>query len=117
MTEALATQKIHFHLDERKVNGLTWEEYEALERAQEGDVKMFRLRPLLARFVVDEKGVAVEHSIALAQLGRIPMDQVPEVVTAFIESLKGSTVPKANGDSLPSPSAPSPVVVSESQAG
>ena len=47
-------------------NKLYREEYETFERAQEGDVKLYRLRPILARFMLN--GVIVCAGILVVQL-------------------------------------------------
>ena len=109
--------EIHFHLGVNTVNTLTWEEYETFERLQDGEaLKLYRLRPVLARFVVDDNNLPVSHADAMKALGKVSMPQIKDVVAQFMANLKDSTVPKVSGDSLNSPSAPAPEV-SESPAG
>lgn len=97
--------QINFHLTEGSINSLSWEEFEVFERVQDGEsIKLYRLRPVLARFMVDEKVQPLEHAQAMKILSKIPMAEIKDVVTAFMEGLKNSTVPKENGDSLNSPS-------------
>ena len=101
--------EINFHLTEESVNGLSWEEYEVFERVQDGEsLKLYRLRPILARFMVDDKNVPIKHADALKTLAKVKMNEIKEVVTAFMEGMQNSTVPKANGDSLKSPSEAEP---------
>ena len=94
---------IRFVINKEKT-GLTWEEYETIELAQEGDVKMRRLRPLVARFMVDENSQPLPHKQALDILGKLPLDEVQDVFVKFADAMKVSAVPKANGTPLNSPS-------------
>lgn len=96
--------QIHFHVSESVIKSLTLEEYEAVERAQDGNVRMYLLRPLMARFVVDENGQPLPHQLALSQLGRLTMEQAAEVIKVFFESMKDAAIPKVNGPSSPSES-------------
>ena len=77
--------------------GLTWEEYETIELAQEGEVKMRRLRPLVARFMVNENNEPLPHAQAVATLGKLPMDEVREVFEAFINAMKEAAIPNDKG--------------------
>jgi hypothetical protein len=104
---------LKFHLAEEMIKALSWEDYEALEMAQEGDVKLYRLRPLLARFVVDESLKPIPQSTALKMIAKVPMDQVPEIIKQFMEALKDKAVPKGIGLLSPSES----TQAEESQAG
>lgn len=90
---------IHFHMDENKINDLAWEEYEAIEMAQEGRVKMHKLRPLMARFMVDDDNQPLDHEKAMGVLGKLPIGQLPELMKAFVDGMKVSMVPKENGNS------------------
>jgi len=97
--------EINFHLTEEGVNNLSWEEYEVFERVQDGEsLKLYRLRPVLARFMVDEKRQPIKHEDAMKQLAKISMSRIKDVVSAFMEGMQNSTVPKVNGDPLNSPS-------------
>jgi len=108
---------INFHLSEDVVNQLTWEEYEAFERAQDGEsIKLYQLRPVLARFVVDENKKPIPHEKAMKQLGKVSMPQIKDVVTAFMSSLSNSAIPKGIGNSSNSPLEAEPQV-SEFPAG
>jgi hypothetical protein len=109
--------EITFHLTEESINGLAWEEYEVFERVQDGEaIKLYRLRPVLARFMVDDNKQPLKHADAMKLLAKVEVKQIAEVVTSFIEGLTNSTVPKVSGDSLNSPSEAAPLV-SESPAG
>ena len=109
--------EINFHLTEESINGLSWEEYEVFERVQDGEaLKLYRLRPILARFMVDEKSLPIKHADALKTLAKIKMNEIKDVITAFMEGMQNSTVPKVNGDSLKSPSEVEPMA-SESPLG
>lgn len=109
--------KIHFHLNETIVNALTWEEYEALERAEDGELKLYQIRPVLARFLANEDNSPVEHKIAMKQLAAIPVQQIPEIIKQFMDDLRRAAIPKASGDSSSPPSDPKPESASESHAG
>ena len=102
--------KIKFRMSEAMMNSLSTEEYEALERAQDGEVKMYRLRPVFARFVVDEDGMPVDHEKAMRMLGAVPITQIGEIVKGFMAALQGAVVPKESGNSSAPPSVPSEVV-------
>lgn len=107
---------VQFHVTETGIRDLTTEEFEALERAMDGDVKMYRLRPVLCRFVINEDGSKMEHAQAMKLVGQIPISMIEQVMRGFTESLKVSTVPKENGD-LSQPHSVPAVVESPSQPG
>jgi hypothetical protein len=96
--------QIRFVINRNKT-GLTWEEFETIELAQEGDVKMRRLRPLVARFMVDESGQPLPHEQAIKVLGKLPLDEVKDVFQKFAEAMTNSAVPLANRTPSSSPSA------------
>ena len=108
--------EIKFLINEQSVNSMTWEEFETFERAQEGSVKLYHLRPILARFMMNGDNDFMEHEKAMSVLGKVPVGKIRETVNLFVDTLKNSTVPKANGDSLKSPSEV-PTAASESQVG
>ena len=94
---------IRFKFD-RNNPGLTWEEYEAIEMAQDGELKMRQMRPLVARFMVDDKGQPIAHKQAMATLGKLPMEEVRDVFTKFADALKDAAVPNGSGSSSLPPS-------------
>ncbi len=102
--EAQDVQRIRFHLSEERINSLTWEEYEVIESMQDGDLKLYRLRPVLAKFVVDENQKPVPIPQALKQIGKVPINQLKQVLESFTLDLQEGTVPKENEDSLEPPS-------------
>lgn len=85
---------------------ISTEEWEAMEMAQDGEVKIYRLRPVLARFVVDEAtGKVMPQSLAMKKLGKIPFEEfMSDVFKAFFETLQNLAVPNTNGGSLNKPS-------------
>lgn len=107
--------EITFLINEQSVNSMTWEEYETFELAQEGSVKLSRLRPILARFMLNGEGI-MEHKKAMKVLGELPLGKIKETVNLFMDTLKGSAIPKANGTPSNSPSE-APMVESESRPG
>lgn len=109
--------EIHFLITEQSVNSMTWEEYEAFERAQEGNVKMYQIRPILARFMVNGDGVSpIPLKQAMKILGELPMPKIQETITIFGNALRDGTIPNGNGgpSKLPLEAASE---VSPSQAG
>ena len=99
---------INFRISEQSVNELTWEEYETFERAQDGNVKLRDLRPILARFMADDNGAPLEHKKAMAELATLHLGQIKDVVAQFMNALQNQAVPKANGNSSPLPSEATP---------
>lgn len=99
-----APLKIHFHMNEQLVNALTWEEFESLELAQDGQMKLYRIRPLLARFMMNGDGQVMDHGKAMLLLGKLPINEITGVINQFMAALKESTVPKENGNLSGSPS-------------
>ena len=95
--------QIEFLINEKSVNEMTWEEYETFERAQEGDLKLYRLRPILARFMLNGNNDFMEHDKAMKILADIPVAKIKETIELFMNSLKGSVVPKASGTPSNSP--------------
>jgi hypothetical protein len=84
---------------------ISTQEYEALEMAQDGDAKVYRLRPLVARFMVDDNGLPIPHAQAVRELGKLPLEEfLQDVVTAFTGALMETAIPKANGTQLRQPS-------------
>lgn len=94
--------EIHFHIDQESVQSMSWEEYETFERAQDGDVKMYQLRPILARFILNGDG-PMPHDKAMKMLGQLPISKIQETVEAFVGAIREGAIPKANGSSLSSP--------------
>ena len=108
--------KFTFLINEESVNGLNWEEFETFEMAQEGKMRLYKIRPILARFLLDDNGAFIEHKKAMDILGKVPVGKIKETITLFIDTLKGSSVPKASGSPSQSPSEV-PVVDSVSPVG
>lgn len=104
-----------FRIDKNNLN-LTWEEYEALEMAQEGEVKLRRLRPLVARFMVDEAGQPIPHKQAIQTLGKLPMAEVTDIFQQFAQAMTETAIPKGTATQLKPPSEPA-TQTSESPTG
>ena len=96
--------ELNFHINNDTVNQMSWEEFEAFERAQDGDLKLYQLRPVLARFMVDEKMKPVPHKQAMTALAKIPLEKVQETIEVFVDAIREGVIPKANGNSLNLPS-------------
>lgn len=87
----------YFYLSEEKINDMEAVEYEAFERAQDGDFKLYRIRPAIARFMVDEKNNPIPYAAALKMSEKIKMREVKEFVRKFFEAMQNKAVPKTNG--------------------
>jgi hypothetical protein len=90
--------KINIVINRRDLESMPEEEYEAIEMAQDGNVKLYRLRPMIARFVVDAAGAPLPHSAAMRELGKIPTNEWPDVINKFISAIQGSVIPNENGE-------------------
>lgn len=88
--------KIRFLINKNLLETMTEEEYEAIEMAQDGQARLYRLRPLMARFMVDEHNKPLAHEIAKKQLGKVPMGEFAGVTTQFTEAFRELAVPKAS---------------------
>lgn len=87
---------LRFKLNAEEIKKWPEEDYEAIEMAQDGEVKFYRLRPIMARYLVDEAGKPLPKAIALKQLGKIPIDEWAEVVRQFAAGITSVAVPNAS---------------------
>lgn len=94
--------KISFHFSEEQLKTLSWEDYEVIEKSQDGQTKLHLLRPFMARFMVDENKAYLPHETAIKQLGKINMVDAADVIKAFTSALRDRAVPKENGNQSPS---------------
>ncbi len=88
---------IRFHVTKEGIQNLTVEEFEAIEMATDGDLKVYRVRPALARFVVDENGEPVPHQVAMQRLGQLSLRDMENVIREFGEAIRMAAVPKESG--------------------
>jgi len=95
--------KFLFEVTEEKINNMPVEDYETLEMAQDGDVKIYRLRRVLCRFLVDENNVEIPHDTALKMTSKLKMPEMQSFVEQFMETMKAKAVPKATGSPSSSP--------------
>ena len=95
--------EINFYITEQSVNDMSAEDYEAFERAQDGEIKMYRLRPAICRFMVDEHNQPVPYEQALKLSGKMKVIQYKDFIQKFFETMNNATVPKVNGSSSKSP--------------
>ena len=80
-------------------------EWEAMERAMDGHVRVYQLRPILARFVVDEEGARLTQEQGMKIMDALPIhDFLHDVFPAFFTALREGAVPNGNGaaSNLPS---------------
>jgi hypothetical protein len=96
--------QLRFAITKDLLDTMTEEEYEAIEMAQDGQTRLYRIRPLMARFMVDEQGQQLNHEAAKQQLGKIPMGEWADVTSQFVNAFRDNAVPNANGSQSSSPS-------------
>lgn len=85
--------QIRFFIDKNLLENMAEEEYEAIEMAQDGQGRLYRLRPLMARFMVDEQNKPLSHDAAKRELGRIPMGEFSAVTVQFADAFRSYAVP------------------------
>jgi hypothetical protein len=95
--------EIRFFITEQAVNDLEVDDYEALERAQDGDVKMYRLRRLMCRFMVDENNQPVPFEQALKITGKLKIAELKDFTQKFFAAMQERAVPKESGSLSKSP--------------
>ena len=95
--------EIRFSITEELINEMEAEEYEAFERAQDGDLKMYRLRPAMCRFMVDENNIPVPHKEAMKIPGKLKIKHYKDFVNQFFEAMQNKAVPKESGSPLELP--------------
>ena len=96
--------EINFFITKETIEQMSWEEYEAFEMAQEGELQLFRLRPVMARFMTDDKNKILPRKKAMTILGGLPLSQIQDVLEAFTGAIKDGVVPKENRSPSESPS-------------
>ena len=95
--------EINFLITEQSVNDMDIVDYEAFERAQDGDVKLYRLRPAITRFMVDKDNKPIPFDEAIKVSSKLKVKDMKNFIQKFFEVMKQSAVPKANGDLSKSP--------------
>jgi len=108
--------EIIFYITEEAVNNMEAIDYEAFERAQDGEFKLYRLRPALCRFMVDANNKPVPYQQALKVSEKMKISQVKDFIQKFFETVSNNAVPKGNGNLSSSPSEV-PMAVSEFPTG
>jgi hypothetical protein len=106
---------IRFLITEELKQAMTWAEYESIKLAQEGGLKLYKLRPLCARFMVDDNRQALPHEQAMRILGALPLSELNDVMGKFAKAFSDAAIPNQSGDSLSGPLEATPA--SESPAG
>lgn len=91
--------QIIFNITEKQVNDMEASDYEAFERAMDGEFKLYRIRPAICRFMVDEKNNPIPYQQALKISEKMKLGQVKEFLEKFFETMRLSTVPKMSGTS------------------
>jgi hypothetical protein len=100
--------EIQFYITEQGVNDMEAEDYEAFERAQDGDFKLYRIRPALCRFMVDELNRPIPYEQALKISGKMKIGHVKQFLESFFQTIQGAAVKKANGSPSKSPTEAGP---------
>lgn len=86
----------YFDISEASINSISVEDFEAFERARDGDFKMYLLRPAICRFMADEKGRQIDFDIALKITSKFSMNEMKSFVEQFFNSMKNTAVPNVN---------------------
>lgn len=90
--------EINFHFDNKETKDrLTWEDLETIEMMQEGEVSARRLRPFMARFMVDANKKYLPHKQAMMTLGKLTQGQIEGVIRIFTDAIAGTAIPNGNG--------------------
>ena len=95
---------INFYITEQAINDMSASDYEAFERAQDGEVKVYKLRPAICRFMVDEHNKPIPYEQALKISEKLKIKQLKDFIGKFFEVMKNTTVPKETGTPSPLPS-------------
>lgn len=74
------------------------EDYEAFERAQDGEIKMYRLRPAICRFMVDDNNNPIPHEQAMKMSGKMKVGQYKDFIEKFFATMNDAAIPKVNGN-------------------
>ena len=101
--------EIRFFITEQSVNDMDIVDYEAFERAQDGDVKIYRIRPAVCRFMVDENNIPIPYNQALKASEKMKLKDFKDFINKFFETMQGSAIPKSTGSELKSPTEAVPV--------
>lgn len=95
--------QIEFNLTEDSINEMEAVDYEAFERAQDGDFKLYRIRPAIARFMVDGNNKPIPYNQALKISEKMKIKECMEFVKKFFELTQTRAVPNGNGSQSESP--------------
>ena len=95
--------QINFYITENAINEMSTEDYEALERAQDGEARLYRLRPVMCHFMVDDDGKPIPYEEALKITKKFKLPEAMSFVQQFFKAVEEKAVPKANGSLSKSP--------------
>ncbi len=95
--------ELQFYITEKAVNEMSAEDYEAFERAQDGEIKMYRLRPAICRFMVNDKNEPIPYEQAMKLSGKRKVGQYKDFIESFFKTMNDAAIPKVNGSSSKSP--------------
>lgn len=95
--------EIKFLITEDSINNMSAADYEAFERAQDGDIKLYRLRPAICRFMVDAKNVPVPFAQALKISEQMKVKEMKDFIAKFFDLMRERAIPKESGSPLKSP--------------
>ncbi len=98
--------EIKFQVNKKTIQDeISTEEWEAMEMAQDGTPRIYRLRPILARFVLGDDGKIMTQADGLKLMAKMPLSEfMRDVFPAFFNALNGTAVPNTSGTPSMSPS-------------
>lgn len=91
--------EIKFNITKEDVLNMPILDFEAFERIQDGQFRSYRLRPAIARFMVDDAGRAMEYRKALALTETFTVKHLNDFVNQFFKVMQDTMIPKENGNS------------------
>ncbi len=89
--------EFQFYLTKEQIEEMDTLEYEAFERAQDGEFRMYRLRPAIARFMVDANNKPIPYAVALKQTEKLKVRHYEMFIKNFFEMMQNTAVPNGNG--------------------
>jgi hypothetical protein len=66
---------------------LTWEEWDLIEEASQGKPNFYKLRPIVARHMVDQAGQPIPEGEAFKMLGTLKRDEMVATYGKFLEAV------------------------------
>jgi len=89
---------INFHITKEKFDSLTWDEWNALESAEQGEFKPKELMSIAVRFLADESNQPLDEKAARRNLGKLDTKDMGLALTKLSQAIIGYSVPKSTGN-------------------